>query len=402
MSTIESFGFPLVFKAEAPEGAACSGEGAVEVLARCLEGMQKEALVGAGGSAAWRMVSDEGPYLEGTDLAPFPLAFFTAGMQFSFLSQLARLSEREGVALRSALLTQDNFYSMEGSFLRGDAEGGARPAELGLRLEADASPDAAAGLVRIAHRSHPAHSVMRDLLENTFALVLNGRPLPLEGLRPSPRSTASDPRGILDRLKPADPASYLPAAIEKVATAQVVRGVEGGAGTSLHPEQKRTLHIHGEARLLEGLRMETTVQLFQPIGSTFRFQSDEARDSGGRGMAPPPMAYLCAGVAFCYLTQLGRYARITRRSLDSYAVSQRTAFRERGSSEDDSLGTSASPFDTQVFLDGDLTESEARDLVRMGERTCFLHASMRGAFPSRIVAELSGEPLTLQEAARHG
>jgi len=102
---------------------------------------------------------------------------------------------------------------------------------------------------------------------------------------------------------------------------------------------------------------------------------------------------LCAGVAFCYLTQLGRYARITRRSLDSYAVSQRATFREEGSSEDDSLATSASPFDTQVFLDGDLTESEARDLVRMGERTCFLHASMRGAFPSRLVVERPGEPL---------
>ena len=300
---IEGSGFPLVFEAEAPEGApACPGERTVEVLARCLEGMQKEALVETGGSAAWRMVSDEGPYLEGTDLAPFPLAFFTAGMQFSFLSQLARLSKKEGVALRSAHLAQDNYYSMEGSFVRGDALGGARPAELGLRIEAEASPDAVARIVRIAHRSHPAHSVMRDPLENTFALVLNGRPLPLEELRPSPRKAASDPRGILDRVKPADPTSYLPAAIEKVAAAQIVHGVEGGAGSSLHLEQKRTLHIHGEARVLEGLCMETTVQLFKPIGSTFRFRSDEAPDSGGRGTAPPPLAYLCAGVAFCYLT----------------------------------------------------------------------------------------------------
>jgi uncharacterized OsmC-like protein len=340
-------------------------------------------------------VSDEGPYLEGTDLAPFPLAFFTAGMQFSFLSHLARLSEREGVALRSAHLAQDNYYSMEGSFLRGDAEGGARPAELQLRVDADASPDAIERLVRIAHRSHPAHSVMRDVLENTFALVLNGRPLALEGLRASPRSTAADPRGILERLTPADPSSYLPAAIEKVAAAEVVRGVEGGAGTSLHPEQKRSLHIHGEARLLEGGRAETTVQLFKPIGSTFRFQSDEAPDSGGRGMAPPPLAYLCAGVAFCYLTQLGRYARIVHRCLDSYAVSQRATFREEGSSEDDTLVSRSSPFDTHVFLEGDLAESEARDLVRMGERTCFLHASMRGAFPSRLVTELKGDPLGL-------
>jgi len=92
----------------------------------------------------------------------------------------------------------------------------------------------------------------------------------------------------------------------------------------------------GEIALQKSRRMNT-------IESTFRFRSDETPDSGGRGTAPPPLAYLCAGVAFCYLTQLGRYARITHRSLDSYAVSQRATFREEGSSEDDSLGTSASP-----------------------------------------------------------
>jgi len=376
MSAIESSGFPLVFKADAPDSDGVDAELGVEVLARCLEGMQKEALVRVGQSPPWRMVSDEGPYLEGTDLAPFPLAFFTAGMQFSFLSELARLSREEGIALHSARLAQDNFYSMEGSFLRGDAEGGARSAELRLSLDAEASPDVVARLVRRAHRSHPAHAVMRDVLENTFALVHNGRALPLDGFRPSSLPTAMNPRGILERLKP-EPAR-LPVVIEKVAAAAVVHGVEGGAGTSLSHEQKRMLHIHGE----------TTIQLFKPIGSTFRFHSDESQDG-----APSSLAYLCAGVAFCYLTQIGRYARIVRRALDSYAVRQRSTFRRESSPEDDTLVGRSSPFDTVVFLEGSLTEAEARDLVRMGERTCFLHASMRGAFPSLLAAELGGEPL---------
>lgn len=358
----------------------------IRVVARSLEGMQKEAVVDVG-TAAWRMASDEGPYLEGTDLAPFPLAFFTAGMQFSFLSQLRQLSEKAGIVLRAAELVQDNYYSMEGSFLRGDAMGGAKPAELELRLEADGSPGAIARLVRLAHRSYPAHAVMRDPLSNTFVLVHRGRSLPLEGLPPSP-----EPRESLERAEsPLDGT----AAIEKIASAEVVHGVPGGAGTSLAPEQRRSLHIHGEARLLEGLRMETTVRLFKPIGSTFRFQSDETPESGGGGAAPPPLAYLCAGVAFCFLTQLGRYARIKRISLDSYAVSQHAAFGFGGSREDESLESRVSPFDTQVFLEGDLAEDEARDLVRMGERTCFLHASMRGAFPSLLVAELRGEPLAI-------
>lgn len=84
MSAIESSGFPLVFKADAPDIDAVDAELGVEVLGRCLEGMQKEALVRVGESPPWRMVSDEGPYLEGTDLAPFPLAFFTPGCSSHF------------------------------------------------------------------------------------------------------------------------------------------------------------------------------------------------------------------------------------------------------------------------------------------------------------------------------
>ena len=44
--------------------------------ARALEGMQKEAVVTcANTGTAWRMLCDEGPWLNGTDLAPFPLGF---------------------------------------------------------------------------------------------------------------------------------------------------------------------------------------------------------------------------------------------------------------------------------------------------------------------------------------
>ncbi|MFV1963712.1 MAG: OsmC family peroxiredoxin, partial [Acidimicrobiia bacterium] len=90
MTSIESSGRPLVFRVEnshdeLPGGAGSTMPGTfLRTVVRALVGMQKEAAVTIEpDGSVWRLVSDEGPYLNGTDLAPFPLAFFAAGMQFS-------------------------------------------------------------------------------------------------------------------------------------------------------------------------------------------------------------------------------------------------------------------------------------------------------------------------------
>jgi hypothetical protein len=94
MADIESLGYPLVYKAAVaespPPGSDTRDDNiAVRTEVRALTGMQKEALVHYGPSGTvWRLVSDEGPYLNGTDLAPFPLAFYTTGMALSFTEEL--------------------------------------------------------------------------------------------------------------------------------------------------------------------------------------------------------------------------------------------------------------------------------------------------------------------------
>jgi len=81
-ASIESIGHPLVFPTDSqglnlealpPEAGAMR----VRTMTRTLAGMQKEAIIQNGpDGTVWRMVCDEGPWLNGTDLAPFPLAFF--------------------------------------------------------------------------------------------------------------------------------------------------------------------------------------------------------------------------------------------------------------------------------------------------------------------------------------
>src|SRR5690606_11214884 len=95
--------------------------------------------------------------------------------------------------------------------------------------------------------------------------------------------------------------------IAKNASADTVFGVEGGAGSSLQSDQKRTLHIRGICTLQKDGVKHIQVQLFKPIGSMFEFLSDDSPALGGSGRAPSGLDYLSAGLAFCYMTQIGRY-----------------------------------------------------------------------------------------------
>lgn len=398
MPSIQSSPYPLVFRAPGhlvELSAEEAGTSTVRTYVRALEGMQKEALVvlaTPAGRHAWRMVSDEGPYLNGTDLAPFPLAFFTAGMQFSLLSQLLRHAAEKGVEIETVSLTQDNYYTMDGSALQGTMLGGAKPAEVSVQIEADCAPEAAVELIRLAERSSPAHAIMRQVMANTFALTCNGQPLALPDVEGWSDPCRDDVEALLDSLRPDESREFREAIIGRVSQAKELFGVEGGAASSLQAEQKRTLHVHGEATWLGQRLLETTVQLYRPIGSTFRFLCDETKEAGGEESAPPPLAYVGAGIGFCFMTQIGRYAHITKQNLNSYHIIQENRFAMR-------QGVAlAIPLDTHVTLDVDESAEVAQKTVWMSERTCFLHAAMRGSYHSLIEAELNGRALDLQRA----
>jgi len=408
MPSIESLGHPLVFSVAHRSEVERDPPGRLTVRAevRALDGMQKEALVRVGSGRTWRMVSDEGPYLNGADMAPFPLAFFSAGLQFALLSHLMSAARARSVPLRSVELVQDTFYTMEGSFLRGDATGGAMPARVDVVIEADAESDVIAGLVKAAAERSGPHTLMRDVTTSLFALTHNGVRCDVPGLPPSAstRTVAPDFEDVVP--DPAHPCAD--DIITKIAEAERVHGVEGGAGSSLRAEQKRTLHIRGEARVTDGMAMATDIRLFKPIGSSFRFLCHETRGDGGIQRAPSPLAYLAAGVAFCYMTQLGRYAHIRQKKLASCSLVQRNAFvfaaADDGSTVDRAgVGVvRAEPFDTHVFMESAETDEAVRDFLRTGARTCFLHAAMRGTYPSDIRLRLNGTDLTFDSSVRDG
>jgi hypothetical protein len=298
------------------------------------------------------------------------------------MAELLRHAAAHHVPIESLKLIQDNFYTMEGSAIRGDMRGGAKPAEIRVEIQADASSAMIAKVIKLAEQSSPAQAYMRDKLTNTFALNLNGQQLPVSEVAESTAAPDADPEPIFETIDPADAPEYLPDIITKLKAAETVFGVSGGAGSSLQAEQKRTLHVRGIGTLREDGLQEVQVQLFKPIGSTFRFISDEQGQS-----APPSAAYLSAGIGFCYMTQMGRYAHIVKQDLQSYRIIQDNIFTLNGDTSAETLQATAVPVNTQVFVTMAEPAAAAQKLVSMSEQTCFLHGAMRTVNPTKIEIE---------------
>jgi organic hydroperoxide reductase OsmC/OhrA len=389
MADIESLSYPLVYKAElnAPIPSGLDEEAgyvAIRAEMRALSGMQKEALIYCGPTGTtWRMVSDEGPYLNGTDLAPFPLAFYTTGMVLSFTDELLKRAEAGGVNIRHLVVTQDNRYTMQGSAIRGDMVGGALPVEIGVEIEADALEETIRQTVSGAEGTSPAQVYMKKVLANTFALGYNGKELALVDVHPSPKKLHGEPTAHLEAARPLSADTYLEDIIVKLEAAKTVIGVEGGAGSSLQATQKRTLHVRGICTLQDDALKEVEVQLFKPLGSTFRFIGDDT----GQERAPSSLVYLAAGIGFCFMTQIGRYAQIVKHDLRAYSIVQDTLYKIAAD------GSDAKPVDTHVFLDMEAPGEAAQRTVTMSERTCFLHAAMRGSTRTKVNIILNGHSL---------
>lgn len=380
--SIEDLGTPLGFQAAVDIGVEAlqplRGESCVLTQTRTLSGMQKEALVQAASGTIWRLTCDEGPYLNGADVAPFPLAFVTAGLAISIASKLRELARAGGVDLGGVSLILDNYYSMEGSAIQGTMKGGASSPD--LRIEADGV--AAAELESLASRAiagSAAAAMFASPMRNEFSMHLNDELSPLKDLRSATGEIPPPPDMIFDHVRVSKADAEGRPILSKLEAAKTLFGVEGGAGSSLQAEQKRGLHVRGTLSVTpEGL-YDVKIQLFKPIGSVFRFIGDDP----DKARAPSGMDYLSAGVAFCFMTQLGRYAQIVKQDLLSYAIVQETRYREPEARET-AAEARVEPLVTHVYLASNEDLERSQKLVKMGEQTCFAHAALSASAPVNV------------------
>ncbi len=354
---------------------------AVRVWARSLAGMQKEVLVATTlGEPAWRLVSDEGGDLNGYDEGPFPLGHMAVGMLASYTNELLALARQRGVELRGLRLTLDNYYTMEGSALRGTMVGGALPPELSLECTADLDPDGLHGLVADAVRASVVDALLRRALGSAFTLTVNGE--------------RSDPGGVagLDGEPPPDPdARFVDARVAALDVPQPLVELlpeppseEAGDGGGLTETQNRRLHVRAVCSLRDDGVKEITAHLRRPAGALFRFLSDEPAGPGRPARAPDAASYLAAGIAFCFMTQFGRYAAITKNQLESYRLVQDLHLPLGGASGGTGTPGDADPVETHVHLETPHGQEFGRSALAMSEQTCFLHAVCRTALKTRI------------------
>jgi len=333
--------------------------------------MQKEALIGSSATGrVWRLASDEGAYLMGDDVAPCPLAFMTAGMIASFAEHVLVLARARGVPLPGLRMTQDNYYTMEGSALRGTMAGGALPVD--LRIEAGSpEPEALRKLLEEAAAASPVSALLGSVLPGRFTLTHNGARVRMRRAAPAGRPPGSWPAERFGSAAPA-PGDWS-GLVGRNGMSPKTSEATSHTGSSYAAEQSRRLHLRAICTVRPDGVKAIEQHLLNPHGSIFHFLSEEGPEAGGQGRAPDALTYLSAGIAFCFMTQLGRYAKIVRRNLIDYGVVQDTRFSPGANG----ASPTADAVETHVYLESGEDDAFAEGVLDMAEQTCFLHALCR-------------------------
>ena len=395
MDCIENNTHPLVFKLNKSTDIdqADPGEGKrlqYTTATRALAGMQKEALVRDERSdSCWRLVCDEGPWLNGTDLAPFPLGYFTAGLVASYLSEFLSHAKKANIEVHELEVLVDNLYGMEGSLLRGTMVGSARPVEVTFKASTSAAPEINRQLAYMAVASSPADALLRNAVDSLFSLNHNGRKIPVTMVAATRAPQPQSPDALFGQAKP-DPDSGFATDIIKRLDGEVSLGGEKlgskrSPAVGLSDQQKRQVHVRGVGSIRPDGMKSIKVACFEPVGSVFSFLSDDSYAAGGQSRAPSGLIYLSAGISFCFMTQLGRYAHVAKHQMTSYQIIQNTSFSPPAVLNDKQESPTSAAVDTAVYIVNQQDGNDTQTLLNMSEQTCYLHAACRAGIKTRII-----------------
>ena len=213
---------------------------------------------------------------------------------------------------------------------------------------------------------------MRDALVDTFSIQHNDSPIATGVVAASANAAPQNPSSMFTGL------SYDPAgqevgdAISKLESTESVFESDHGSGAAMKDHQKRELHIRSILSLRSDDLREIKVQIFKPIGSVFQFLSDGPNNT----RVPSGQILVSAGIAFCFMTQIGRYAGIVKKDLADYGIVQDIVF--------DLENGKTLPVDTHAFLSSAEDNATAQQYIDMAEQTCFLHGACRMSNKTRL------------------
>lgn len=351
---------------------------AIRACVSSLSGFQKEALVRSAVTGdIWRLVSDEGPYLNGHDAAPCPLAFLSTGMVASFTNEILALAKLRNVEIRKLKLIQDNFYTMTGSMPKRTMIGGAENIELQVEIDSDLDDGALNDFLIQATCASPLNGLMRGQLDSLFKLSKNGQELPTNLAQELQGDLLADP-GDQFKNTTATPSDLdLVGPVGITPKKEVLKGTVIG-GSSLTDEQDRRLNIGAIAVMREDGIKEIQQMQYSPHGTSFKFLSSED------GRAPDANSLISAGIGFCFMTQFGRFVSMLKLDLSDYRIIQDTHFSLGGASGGTGKAGEADPIETHVYLETGESDAVAQEMLDISEQTCFLHAFCRTDLKTKL------------------
>jgi organic hydroperoxide reductase OsmC/OhrA len=277
---------------------------------------------------------------------------------------------------------------MRGSARAGTMVGGAKNVRLTAQIASAADRDVLTSLVVEAVAASPINGLMRGAKDSFFTLTHNGKRLDPARARALEDAEQALADATFDQTSPA--AGDWNGLVRRGALTPRAEHTVTLANDSLAESQDRLLHLRGICTLRADGVKQIEQQLYNPHGSIFHFLCDEAPKNGGLGLAPDAVSYISAGIAFCFMTQFGRYASIARKPLTDYRIVQDTHFSLGGASGGTHLPGQAEAVESHVHLVTEQDDDFARSCLDMAEQTCFLHAFCKTDVKTKVTIQPFG------------
>ena len=299
-------------------------------------------------------------------------------MAGSFMTELLALASQRGIVLTEPVLVVENFFYRDGSFPRGTMVAGALAPEVAFQADSSASLDETQRLLLDAIAAAPVNGLARDEKISLFTLTYNGEqidPVEVDALSGDALPDPGDPIASLAMTADADRGQPL---AERTTSEEEIRQriAEFPPPAPVLDGTKKLLHLRTVCRVRPDGTYEVHREQYAEISSSWTFVVDDS-STRERGIAPDSGSYFAIGLAFCFMTQIGRYANMAKLPVDAYRVVQDTHFTVGGASSGSGEGGTADPVETHIFVDAGITADQTRDVIRVAEQTCFLHALCR-------------------------
>ena len=384
---ISKNGYPLGFLIKKAESNTNGLNKTFTSHTRQMDVLQKESIGYEGdlNSTSFRLTSDEGKHLNGTDLAPFPLGFFNASIHGDIVGTIMKQAASQGLKIDNIDCEVLNSYYLTGSFVKGDGKGHAEPTTINLDITTSENQDDIKNLILKASKMAPVLAGLRTPLKNTFALYANGRRKDLSSLNESSKTDAEDPyQQYKVEPSPSNSDNYSDRMIVKTGevSAGTVEPVDGynvpksQDGNAENPKFNKIIRtIVGKSSTNANSKIvEVDTVLGLPGMTHFVISSDI-----DGVIAPSPVNVMGAAISFCFLTQTHRYIHHQKFAIEGLRMSQYATFKENSDGKVEMM-----PLDTHLYMNGTAPDEHNEKLIDMSERTCYLHATLCEALEPKI------------------